>query len=104
MIDDLTPKPWMSEAVCATVDPELFFPETAGSRIQIMQAKTICGGCPVIDDCLTEGLKLIHDGIWGGATVNERKSIRRGVHNKQLHIDTLRKQYIETKKRMEANR
>ena len=101
---DITPRPWMSSAVCATVDPELFFPETQQQTYQIRQAKAICGGCPVIADCLNAGLQPIAEGIWGGATVNERKSIKRGIRNKQLHIDTLRKQYIETQKRMEANR
>ena len=96
----LTPQPWVNEAVCPTVDPELFFPNTSTPLSEIRQIQLVCGGCPVIRECLLDGLQHMSEGIWGGATVNDRKAIRRGTRTIELHIDTLRKKYNDTQKRM----
>ena len=42
---------WRDDAVCATTDPDLFFPESRDVRAE-RQAKKICAGCPVVQDCL----------------------------------------------------
>jgi WhiB family redox-sensing transcriptional regulator len=70
------PEPWKAEAVCAQTDPDAFFPEKGGTT---RDAKRICYGCPVIDQCLDYALE--HEeryGIWGGFSERERRRIKRG--------------------------
>lgn len=71
---------WRDQAACRQEDPDLFFPVgTTGPALgQIEQAKAICRGCPVIEDCLRFALDTGQDyGIWGGLTENERRTLRR---------------------------
>ncbi|MEQ8719587.1 MAG: WhiB family transcriptional regulator [Acidimicrobiales bacterium] len=71
----MEPKPWQAYANCMGVDPDLFFPERGAST---REAKEVCRGCVVRDDCLeyalTNGEKF---GIWGGMSERERRRIRR---------------------------
>ncbi len=66
---------WQSKANCMGVDPELFFPERGAST---REAKEVCRGCVVRDNCLefalANGEKF---GIWGGMSERERRRIRR---------------------------
>lgn len=56
--------PWMDEALCAQTDPEIFFPDKGGST---KNAKRICGGYDVKQDCLEYALRTGQTvGIWGG--------------------------------------
>jgi WhiB family redox-sensing transcriptional regulator len=49
---------------CHSADPELFFSE---SQEVIAQAKTLCGGCPMKNKCLTGALSRAEPaGVWGG--------------------------------------
>lgn len=67
---------WQDEAICAQTDPEAFFPEKGGST---REAKKICLGCPVRQECLDYA--LAHDerfGIWGGLSERERRRLKRG--------------------------
>ena len=73
---------WREDAVCRTVDPELFYPERVikgvlHPRAQVADAKAVCARCPVKTQCLTEALKQPEQGIWGGTTEKERDLIRR---------------------------
>ncbi|BBZ06739.1 transcriptional regulator WhiB2 [Mycolicibacterium doricum] len=71
--DDL----WQERALCAQTDPEAFFPEKGGST---REAKRICHGCEVRDECLDYA--LAHDerfGIWGGLSERERRRLKRGI-------------------------
>ncbi|MBM7414282.1 WhiB family redox-sensing transcriptional regulator [Rhodococcus sp. PvP016] len=68
---------WQERALCAQTDPEAFFPEKGGST---REAKRICLGCEVKDDCLEYA--LAHDerfGIWGGLSERERRRLKRGI-------------------------
>ncbi len=68
---------WQERALCAQTDPEAFFPEKGGST---REAKRICMGCEVRDECLDYA--LAHDerfGIWGGLSERERRRIKRGI-------------------------
>ena len=66
---------WRDDAACASVDPELFFPDAPH---QSHAAKKICGTCPSFAPCLDMALDdATLTGIWGGTTVPERKAIRR---------------------------
>lgn len=70
---------WMVEAVCATADPEEWFPEQGSSSLK---AKAICGNCPVIDECLQFALDNREHGIWGGTSHRERAK----MHREQLRM------------------
>ncbi|MEI8404536.1 MAG: WhiB family transcriptional regulator [Actinomycetes bacterium] len=66
---------WQMQANCMGVDPDLFFPERGAST---REAKEVCRGCVVRDDCLefalANGEKF---GIWGGMSERERRRLRR---------------------------
>lgn len=55
---------------CADHDPALF--DTDSPRCDVDRAKAICGGCPVRQWCLQEGVAGAEFGIWGGTTEAER--------------------------------
>jgi WhiB family redox-sensing transcriptional regulator len=69
------PKDWKSRANCMGVDPDLFFPERGMST---REAKEVCRGCVVREDCLEYALANGEKfGIWGGLSERERRRIRR---------------------------
>jgi WhiB family redox-sensing transcriptional regulator len=70
------PRYWQDEALCAEIDPEIFFPEKGGSS---WQAKRVCRSCPVRAECLDYA--LTHEdagryGIWGGYSEHERRRLK----------------------------
>ena len=78
--------PWADQAVCASTDPELFFPAHGGVPINERGeregiAKSICRRCPVIEECRDYAMADPHlEGTWGGTTQAERGQMRaRGV-------------------------
>jgi len=64
---------WRRLAVCAGMDPALFYPERGED---VAQAKAICATCPVKAECLAYNLHEKH-GIWGGTSERERRRLRR---------------------------
>jgi WhiB family transcriptional regulator, redox-sensing transcriptional regulator len=71
---------WRLDAACATVDPELFFPEP-GQAPQAAAAKAICAGCAVRGPCLEAALHgpqahQDHAGIFAGTTASDRVGLR----------------------------
>ena len=72
---------WRHLAACREEDPELFFPigTTGPALLQIEEAKAVCRGCSVIDDCLSWALESGQDaGVWGGTSEEERFALKRG--------------------------
>lgn len=76
--------PWADEALCAQVDPELFFSQASaryehkadGERESM--AKSICRRCPVLRDCRTYAMDHPElEGIWGAMTEKERRQARK---------------------------
>ena len=66
---------WQERANCLGVDPDLFFPERGAST---KEAKQVCQGCVVREDCLEYALANGEKfGIWGGLSERERRRIRR---------------------------
>lgn len=60
---------------CLGVDTDLFFPERGAST---KEAKGVCQGCVVREDCLEYALSNGEKfGIWGGLSERERRRIRR---------------------------
>ena len=66
---------WQLQANCMGVDPDLFFPERGAST---REAKEVCRGCVVREDCLEYALANGEKfGIWGGMSERERRRVRR---------------------------
>lgn len=64
---------WRAEALCAQVDPDLWFPERGGA---VSAAQRICRGCPVRVECLADALvNGERFGIWGGLSEPERRRL-----------------------------
>ena len=70
---------WHENVACRDADPDLFFPiGTTGAALrQVEEAKRICRVCPAQIQCLDWALENgVTDGLWGGATPEERRVIR----------------------------
>lgn len=66
---------WRQQALCAQIDPELFFPEQGESNAF---AKAMCRRCPVTRECLLAALQGGERyGIWGGMSPKERSALKR---------------------------
>jgi WhiB family transcriptional regulator, redox-sensing transcriptional regulator len=69
---------WVSEASCRGGDPaviRLFFPAKGNAH---RKAIAICADCPVRIPCLEHALDRPElQGIWGGATDDDRDRMRR---------------------------
>ena len=66
---------WQDRANCMGVEPDLFFPERGAST---REAKEVCRGCVVREDCLEYALANGEKfGIWGGMSERERRRLRR---------------------------
>src|SRR5690349_10391910 len=75
-----SPANWRDEAACRDADPDLFFPvgPTGPVLRQVDEAKRICRSCPAQTRCLAWALDHgVTDGVWGGATEDERRAVRR---------------------------
>jgi WhiB family redox-sensing transcriptional regulator len=74
------PEPWMADAECQYVDPELHYPDKGEST---GPAKRVCSGCEVITECLAYALDHSERyGVWGGLSERERRRLKgdRGNH------------------------
>lgn len=74
---------WHVGAACREVDTDIFFVESVRGhkrRSQEQQAKQVCRGCPVLTQCLRDGLAAQERyGIWGGLTTAERDRLSLSV-------------------------
>lgn len=71
-VDDMA---WYKLGDCQGVDPDLFFP---GQGESTAEAKAICAGCQVREQCLEWAIEHAEKfGIWGGMSERERRRIRR---------------------------
>ena len=76
---------------CSESDPEAFFPQEnygpdgtllSSSYYDEFGAKEVCSSCPYRLECLRLAIELDADGIWGGTTAGERKSIVRKLRRR----------------------
>jgi WhiB family redox-sensing transcriptional regulator len=81
----MTPLVVFEGALCAQVDPDLFFVEK-GEHSKIRQAKAVCGACPEQAECLAQALaregekvSRYRHGVFGGKTPRERARIARAA-------------------------
>jgi WhiB family transcriptional regulator, redox-sensing transcriptional regulator len=64
------------QAACRDADPDIFFPEK-GEWTRAIEAKAICGSCPVREECLQWALETGQlFGTWGGLGERERRRLR----------------------------
>lgn len=70
--------PWMDQAACHLLDPDLFFPTKNTAIVSATNAaRRVCAGCPVRDECLEYALANNERwGVWGGLTRQERVRLR----------------------------
>jgi WhiB family redox-sensing transcriptional regulator len=72
----IKPEPWVADAACAEVPPDIFFPETSSTLTGV--AQRICAVCTVADECLGFALRNNEEfGVWGGLSAQELKRLRR---------------------------
>jgi WhiB family redox-sensing transcriptional regulator len=70
---------WMSEALCLSADPDLFFPEPGrdDNPQRTQAALRVCRDCPVKADCLRWALETEQQwGVLGEKTASQRTRIR----------------------------
>lgn len=80
---------WRRTAACLDTDPGLFFPigVTGSALVQIQDARAVCMGCSCQEACLEFALRSNQDtGIWGGASEEERRHLRRTYINKRSRV------------------
>lgn len=77
------PGPWADDALCVQTDPEAFYPEGQGASAA--EAKAVCAGCPVREECLRHALSTREPhGVWGGMSERQRRKLLRpapGAHS-----------------------
>jgi len=67
---------WRERANCKGIETSLFYPEK-GHEGQGIDAKAVCWGCVVREECLSYALKIGERfGIWGGTSERQRKRMR----------------------------
>lgn len=66
---------WADRALCAEVDPELFYPDAS---VTARHAKRVCMACEVRVACLDYALRTGQRwGVWGGLSERQRRAILR---------------------------
>lgn len=82
--------PWADRAHCLGIDADVMFPEPGEDPAE---AKAVCAGCPVRDECLAHAQAAGERyGVWGGLTADERLRLAgfRRAARKRHHRRTLR--------------
>ncbi len=80
MTTDLPAPPgWTAGALCAQLDPDLWFPEAGASSLP---AKRVCRECFVAAECLEYALeRRIWFGVWGGVDEHDRRALADATWN-----------------------
>ncbi len=71
---------WRELGSCRQLDTTMFFPigQTGEAEIKIARAKSVCGLCPVRQQCLEFAITTNQEyGVWGGHSEEERRVVRR---------------------------
>jgi WhiB family transcriptional regulator, redox-sensing transcriptional regulator len=74
---------WHSRGLCVGDDPDVFFPSHGDPGTQ---ARQICAGCAVRDDCLGYAIDADEFGIWGGLDQDERRNLKRRQRRKKATV------------------
>ncbi len=69
---------WRRRAACRGLASGIFYP---ASDEEATEAKAVCDGCPVREECLAYALAAREKhGVWGGLTERERARLLRRRH------------------------
>ena len=72
---------WKLAGACRFASTDMFFP---ASDNDAGDAKAVCDACPVQEPCLEYALTVREpEGVWGGRTFAERRSILRRRRERQ---------------------
>lgn len=71
------PPTWIVDAACRTYTVDHWFSEMPGNSYA--EAKAVCEGCPVRQQCLDHALVHEDYGVWGGLTPRERRRYLKGL-------------------------
>jgi len=76
---------WRGQGACTSApNPDVFFP---AAPEDFEPARRMCGRCPVAGACLAEALSRAEiDGVWGGTTNAERRTMRAVWRHQQSTI------------------
>jgi len=67
---------FFDEAICVGAEPSIFDGE---SLTDVLEAKKFCSSCPIQAMCLDWATQTQDEGVWGGLTAKERKTLRGGT-------------------------
>ena len=70
-VADEPSRKWMSRAACRGAPLEIFYQEGAG--LNYVEARQICGTCPVVPECRDAGIREVY-GVWGGMSPDDRRT------------------------------
>ena len=85
---------WKRDAVCAQIDPELWFPDL---EKQGAYAKSICKTCPVRVDCFNYAVANEEEnGIWGGVDFTIRKTPTKEQDDYRFESEDARTVFVST--------
>ena len=68
---------FFDRAICVGADPGIF---DGDSLTDVLEAKKICSACPIQAMCLDWATQTQDEGVWGGLTAKERKTLRGGTN------------------------
>lgn len=84
---------WRDQAECNIRDPRLFDPHGTDSGESYARfdaraavAVAVCGGCPVISECLNAGLAGREVGVWGGQVMQGREGARAAARRERRRV------------------
>jgi WhiB family transcriptional regulator, redox-sensing transcriptional regulator len=82
---------WQLQGSCRDADPRLFFhPEGErgpARRERDAEARAICSGCPVMQECRSHALTVREPyGVWGGLTEDDREAIYADERRRNLRV------------------
>lgn len=64
---------WVSEALCAGTDTELYFDQYELDESIAKDIDRLCLSCPVVKECFDYGIQTESYGVWGGIFLNDGK-------------------------------
>ena len=77
-----TDRSWVAQAHCKGMDPQMFFlehNENGANYVKLKNARIVCGGCPVRQECFKYAMDNWEPaGIWAGTTPMDRRKMRNG--------------------------
>ena len=76
---------WHARGLCVGADPEIFFPSHGDLGTE---ARQICIGCGVREDCLKYAIEADEFGIWAGLDQQQRRALRKKQHRREAATHT----------------